>query len=207
MLNKKLLLLGGGLFLSMLLASCFKDDLDEFKSIKRIELNEEIAVAAITQRLDYTFYNPIGQVSNVTFTIADTAFIDLPKQTDTSEFIIDEVQFKTRTENRYTNGGTFKMVFLDSLGNRKDSLPDGGPWTIGAGSAASPSVNNFSITIDTARYNLLARNRKVVLQLTLNTGVAGIPSGYNVLDFTYFVGVRAKGRVKSDIDLNNIVSF
>jgi hypothetical protein len=193
---KKLILIPFFLIGALLLVGCYKDDLAEFQSIKRIEVKEEIAVPVITQTLDTSFEVPIPIPTG--FALADTISVELPEQNDTAEFVIDEVTFKAKTENRFNFPGVFSIIFLDSLGVKKDSLPGASEpeWVIRSAPSGSSVVDNFSINIDTARYNDLTQYSKVILQIEYDAGSSGIPAGQYDLDITYFVGVHAKGRVK-----------
>jgi hypothetical protein len=198
---KKILLIVIACLGLMFLAGCYKDDLNEFQSIKHFDVNEELALALIHQTLDTGFYNPLAQPLPVgmvyTFRLSDTASLELPAP-DTTNFFIEEVTFKGISENRFTGSGDFTMVFLDSLGARKDSLPDSGSWIIDAAPVGGVAKNDFSLTVDEERYEELRQYKKVILQVDITTNTAGIPPGYNNLNFTYYVGIKIKGRARID---------
>ena len=177
-----------------LLTGCYKKDLEEFKKVNSWTYEPEIALPFVEENITLNDTIPKPPAFTV-ITMSDTASVELPKDKDTLESIIEKIYFKVRLTNTFPFNGDIQIYFADSNEVYQDSLLTADQRIIPPGSSAEPKVKDVLVSVDKQRYIELTKNNKMYFYYKLTTSdISGIEDDYLKIN----MGLKAKLSVELD---------
>jgi hypothetical protein len=106
------------LFALLFLASCYKDDLDEFKDIRSYKISREVAVSLFKGTLQIHDSIPYLEALNLSDTVSLGTLLG-----HTAEFTgVQSVELKMIVKNSFPVHGFVQFYFVDEQGRFTDSL-------------------------------------------------------------------------------------
>jgi hypothetical protein len=160
---------------SIFITSCYKKDLEEFKSIDSVSYKPQVALPFIYSSI--TLKDSIPSIPGVPLvTMVDTASITLPSSTakDTLQSIIQDMDFKIHIENSFPFTGVVQIYFADSSNVFVDSVLTNNDRIVTVGNPVV--IKDIDVYIGKQRYfNITTKSKKMYVFYKLSTSnIAGL---------------------------------
>ncbi|HSZ24748.1 MAG TPA: hypothetical protein VK766_03470 [Cytophagaceae bacterium] len=176
------------LLVNLFVTSCYKKDLEEFKSVDSVKYTPQVALPFIYSSL--TLKDSIPSIPGIpVITMTDTASITLPNSNtkDTLQSIITDINFRLHLENSFPFSGIIQIYFADSNNVFIDSVLTNADRTIPLGNPLL--VKDIDVNITQQRYfTLTSKSKKMYVYYKLSTSTI---SGLSNDSLKVHIGINA----------------